>query len=383
MFDLLLLNLRSQGLKVGLGEWLAFLSGVERGLVVDLEGLYGFGRAVLCQSEAHYDLWDLAFHATFEGVQLPPSLKDELLAWIAEAAPWEGETKEVDMDPEDLRRELLKRLAEQKERHDGGNYWIGTKGTSPFGSGGKAEMGIRIGPGGGRSAVEVAGERRWRNHRVDQTLEVRDFKVALRALRSLVREGPEELDLDSTIRKTADNAGDIDLVFRRQRQNRVHLVLIMDTGGSMDPHTRLVSRLFTAAQELEGFKTFESYFFHNVPYGWLYENYETRERRRIEELLGEWTPAHRIVWVGDASMAPWELFSAGYYDWTGRGGTTASGLEWLQRIHERCPASVWINPDPKRYWNHPTVSAIGSVYPMFPLTVEGLRDAVRRLRVAV
>jgi uncharacterized protein len=382
MFDLLLLNLKSQGLRVGMSEWLTFLSGIEKGLVVDLEGLYGFGRAVLCTSESWYDAWDLAFTATFQGVELPPVLKDELLAWLADAkVPSEGRTP-VDMDLDEMRRRFLERLREQKERHDGGSKWIGTKGKSPFGSGGVAETGIRVGPGGGRSAVEVAGDRAWKNYRTDERLETRDLRVALKALRNLAREGRPELDVKRTIRRTADNAGDIDLVFRPGKRNRVHLVLLMDSGGSMEPHTRLVEQLFTAAKEAKGFKSFQALSFHNVPYGWLYRDYESYDRVRVEELLREWTPSHRLVWVGDASMAPWELFSAGYHDWTGKGGATASGLDWLKRIHEHCPASVWLNPDPERFWVHSTVSAVQAVFPMFPLTLGGLRDAVRKLKAA-
>ena len=305
MFDLLLLNLRSQGLKVGMSEWLAFLEGIERGLVVDLEGLYGFGRAVLCTSESWYDAWDVAFHATLEGVELPPKLKDELLAWLADANPMAGERSPIDMDLDELRRQFLERLKEQKERHDGGNKWVGTKGRSPFGSGGMAEKGIRVGPGGGRSAVEVAGDRAWRNYRTDERLETRDLRVALKALRNLAREGQPELDLDRTIRRTSENAGDIDLVFRRGKKNRVHLVLLMDSGGSMEPHARLVEQLFTAAKDAKGFKSFQALYFHNVPYGWLYRDYETYDRVRVEELLREWTPSHRLVWAGDASMAPY------------------------------------------------------------------------------
>ena len=382
MFDLLLLNLRAQGLQVGMQEWLTFLGGIERGLVTDLDELYGFGRAVLCPTEAWYDAFDLAFTATFEGVELPPKIKAELLAWLKDAQLQLTTPASVDLDLDELRRQFLERLREQKERHDGGNKWIGTKGRSPFGSGGFAETGIRVGPGGGRSAVEVAGDRAWKNYRTDERLETRDLKVALKALRNLAREGRPELNLRKTIRKTADNAGDIDLVFERGKRNRVHLVLLMDTGGSMEPYTRLVEQLFTAAKEAKGFKSFEALYFHNVPYGWLYRDYETYDRVRVDDLLRGWTPHHRLVWVGDASMAPWELFSAGYYDWTGQGQTTGSGLDWLRRIQDHCPHGIWLNPEPVRFWQHPTVSAIRSVVPMYPLTIGGLRDAVRRLRTA-
>lgn len=381
MFDLLLFNLRNQGLKIGLSEWMAFLDGLRQGLVVDLEGLYGFGRAVLCHSEAHFDAWDLSFQATFSGVELPPKFAEALAAWLkASGPPPEGERAHNEMTPEQLYEEFLKRLKEQKERHEGGNYWIGTGGRSPFGNSGRADSGLKVGEtsGGGRSAVRIAEERRWAGYRTDTTLEMRDFQAALKELRALAREGPQALHLDKTVRRTADNAGEIDLIFEQTRKNRVHLVLVMDTGGSMDPHTRLVEKLFAAAKAGKGFKSFKAWYFHNTPTGWLYRDYASWDRVRIEEAIADWTPQHRLVFVGDASMASWELFGAAprvYGDTTAR-----SGLDWLHLIRARCPASVWLNPDAPQYWQHPTVSAIGATFPMYPLTLAGLRDAVRALR---
>jgi len=383
MFDLLLLNLRRRGIKVGLGEWLAFLDGVGKGLVVDLDSLYRFGRAVLVHQESQFDDWDLAFTATFEGMEgslVDEKLKKAIDDWLQEARQAEGDLHDIDLEDDELRRQFYERLKEQKERHDGGSKWVGSGGTSPFGTGGRASKGIQVGGGGGRRAIQVAGERQWADYRKDRRLEHRDFQVALRALRSLIREGLMELDVDDTIKKTADNAGDIDLVFRRKRVNRVHLRLIMDTGGSMSPHTRLVTQLFTAAQEVKGFKSFEAWYFHNAPYGHLYESFETRKRKPIEELLRDWTPQHRIVFVGDASMAPYELFEPWGYGGMSDRRTQLSGLDWLKRIRSRCPASVWLNPDPKRWWRHPTVEAIGAVFPMHPLTLAGLRDAIKVLR---
>lgn len=385
MFDLLLLNLRAQGVPVGLSEWMVFLDGLRRGLAQDMEGLYRFGRSVLVHSETQFDAWDLAFQATFAGVELEPQIHEKFQAWLAEAlagaAPYEGERVEVREDPEELRRMLRERLLEQKERHDGGSKWVGTGGTSPFGSHGKSSGGIRVGEGGGRSAIQVAGERRWADYRVDRELQSRDLLVALRALRRLAKEGPLSLHVDKTIDATAHNAGDIELVEERERRNRVHVVLLMDTGGSMAPHARLVEALFTAASETKGFKSLQALQFHNAPYGWLYEDYRNFKRHPIPELLARWTPEHRLVWVGDASMAPYELFQPwGSGAWDGSGHTTMSGLDWMAAIRKRCPASVWLNPDPPRYWEHPTVRAVGAVFPMFSLTLAGLRDAVRKLR---
>ncbi|MED5373456.1 MAG: VWA containing CoxE family protein [Myxococcota bacterium] len=382
LFLPLLYNLRAQGLPVGTGEWLAFLEGLKANLARDLDGVYRLGRALLVHKEAHYDAYDIAFHATFAGVELKPELKEALESWLNDPAAWEegrppGEHQFASL--EELLQALADTLREQQERHEGGNRWVGTGGTSPYGNSGKANQGVRIGgSGGGRSAVRVAGERRWQGYRTDLKLEIRDFKVALRELRKLKREGHEVLDLDGTIDSTAKNAGDIDLVFTKERANRVRLLLLMDAGGSMAPHAQLVSRLFTASKEMKTFKSLDHYYFHNCVYGWLYRDYQTWDRRRTEEVLRELTPEHRVIFVGDASMAPWELFA----DSGGFGERGPSGHEWLQRIKAECPHSVWLNPDPQTYWRHPTVSAIGTLFPMFPLTIDGLREATRKLRAA-
>ncbi|MEZ4241166.1 MAG: VWA domain-containing protein [Myxococcota bacterium] len=340
--------------------------------------LYAVGRALLCRSEADFDRYDLAFAAAFRDAVLTPELREKLEAWLRNAQRAEGERVEPSIADQDLWRELMERLREQTERHDGGNRWVGTGGTSPFGHGGRAARGIRVGgEGGGRSAVGMALERAWEGYRTDRTIDVRDFEVALRSLRKLVREGDTELDLDETIERTAKNAGEIEIVERRARTNQVHLVLMMDAGGSMSPHHETVSRLFSAATRTRGFKSFTAYSFHNCVYGTLYRDIEQLDRVPTEKVLGTLGPRHRIILVGDASMAPYELFSA--YSWPGH--DRLAGIDWLRRLRARAPSSVWLNPDPRRYWDHPTVSAIGGLFPMFELTVAGIRDAVRRLRL--
>jgi len=380
VFDPLLYNLRAQGLAVGLGEWLSFVDALRKGLATNLEELYALGRSILVHSENHYDQYDVAFAATFEGLALDPKLKEALEAWLTDPKLFDAARAAGQHDfssLEELMEALRKTLEAQTERHDGGNRWVGTGGTSPFGHGGRANMGVRVGGGGGgRSAVQVAGERRWKNYRTDAILDVRDFKVALRALRHLARDGREQLDLPETIETTSKNAGDIELVFKKERANRVRLVLLMDAGGSMSPHTALVSRLFTAAKETKTFKTFEHYYFHNCVYQFLYRDFENYDRRPTAEVLRDLTHEHRLVFVGDASMATWELFSAGY----AFADAKRSGLEWLECFGQRCPGSIWLNPDPERFWNHPTVNAIGKVFRMFPLTLDGLRRGIQFLR---
>jgi uncharacterized protein with von Willebrand factor type A (vWA) domain len=382
MFTAFLFALRTQGLKVGTSEWLAFLDGLKRGLAGDLDALYVVGRALLCKSETEFDAYDLAFAGTFGNAALPDGLREKLEAWLARTAERpEGEWVQHGFeDLEALWKAFQERLREQQEEHHGGNRWIGTGGTSPFGHSGKGAEGVRVGgPGGGRQAVQVAMERQWENYRSDRTLDVRDMKLALRALRNLVREGDLELDLDQTIDRTAKNAGDIELIEARSRENQVRVVLFMDTGGSMAPHAEVVSRLFSAAAQVNCFKSFQSYGFHNCVYNWLYEDYEQMKRVPSSQVLENLTPRHRLIFVGDASMAPYELFSP--FGWPNEGHS--SGIDWLQRFRARCRASVWLNPDPRRYWDHPTVHAIGETFPMFPLTIDGLKDAIRKLRAPI
>ena len=382
MFLGFLFALRERGVPVGLGEWLAFLRALELGVATDLPGLYQVGRAVLCRTEADYDAFDLAFRETFDGLVLPDDARERLAAWLDEAleGPMGGMDPKAYPDVDAMLQDFLRRLREQTERHDGGNTWIGTRGTSAFGHSGRAPQGVRVGgSGGGRSAIRVAAERRWANYRSDRVLDVRETQVALRALRSLAREGRPELDIDGTIEQTARNAGEIELVERPERKNRLRVVLMMDAGGSMAPHAEKVERLFSALAQVRTFRSLETWYFHNCVYGYLYRDFEELDRVPTERVLADLTPAHRLILVGDASMAPYELHAS--WGWSGADPTT--GLQWLQRLRARCPASVWLNPDPPRWWNHPTVSAIGQLFPMFELTVEGLGLAVRKLRAPV
>jgi uncharacterized protein with von Willebrand factor type A (vWA) domain len=378
MFTDFLYELRGQGLPVGLGEWNTFLGALERGVIGSPQELYDVGRAILCRTEADFDRYDLAFASAFQGAVLSPEMKEKLEQWLAKALEGRGERVDPDIADADLWKTLLERLRQQKEEHHGGSRWVGTGGTSPFGHSGRASRGIRVGgEGGGRSAIGMALERSWEGYRTDRVLDVRDFEVALRALRKLTREGEQEVDLPGTVDKTAKNAGDIEIVEQPTRINQVHLVLMMDAGGSMAPHYELVSRLFSAAARTKGFKSFTSYSFHNCIYGTLYKDIEQLERVPTERVLADLGPRHRLILVGDASMAPYELFTA--YGWPGT--DPLAGIDWLGRVRGRAPVSIWLNPDPRRYWDHPTVRAIAAIFPMFELTVEGLREAVRRLRM--
>ncbi len=384
MFTDFLFSLRRHGVPVGTQEWLALHRALQQGLVHDDRDLYGLGRAILVHTEARFDDYDLAFLETFEGVDTS-QLRDALKRWLDDPLPPPDLTPEAfeqltGMSLEELQRRFEELLREQDERHDGGNRWIGTGGTSPFGNSGRAPQGFRIqGQRGGGRAGQVAALRRYRNYRTDVTIDVRQFKVALRALRNLGREGPEELAIDPTVEKTCDNGGEIELVFERERKNTVRLALLMDAGGSMAPYTQLVDRLFTAASEISHWKSFKHYFFHNCVYSRIYENIERLESVPTAELFRRHPPETKMVFVGDACMAAWELTASGgllsLWD-----GNRTSGLDWLHKFRQTWKDCIWLNPEPLRYWQHETISAIGQVIPMFPLTLDGLSDAIKHLR---
>lgn len=381
MFLDLLYALRRQRVPVGPIEWDALCEALRQGVIQDLDSLYTVGRAVLVKTEGHYDAWDLAFAEVFHDAAPPPEIKEAIRKWLEEPVPGGISEDQVaqmtGMSLEEVKKRFQEMLERQTERHDGGSRFIGTGGTSPFGTGGRNPMGIQVAGGGGRTAMALAEGRQFRNYRTDVAIDVRQFRVALRRLRRLAREGDLELDLDGTVRRTADNAGDIDLDFRPSRRNRVRLLLLMDAGGSMAPHAELVSRLFTAAHQSDHWKEFRYYFFHNCVYRKVYTDIETYRGVPTEDVLRELSPEWKVVFVGDACMAPWELAAGGGYEGDCRVHVT--GIDWLRRFRTHFRRTVWLNPDDPRFWNHTTVAAIRAVHPMFPLTLDGLTQALRHL----
>ena len=381
-------TLRQLKVPVSITEWMALMEALDKGLArSSLTSFYYLARAVLIKSESYYDQYDQAFAHVFGGKELPADIRQEILDWLADPRnqlrlPEEELAKLKHLDLDELRRELEKRLQEQTERHDGGSRWIGTGGTSPFGHSGSHPGGIRIGgPGGGGHAVQIAAARRFRNYRTDLTLDVRQIKVALKRLRQFAREGPEdELDLEATIDKTCREGGEIELVFTRRRKNTVKVLLLMDSGGSMSPYAGLVSRLFSAAHQMSHFRDLKAYYFHNCIYQDLYTDIYNSEAIPTAGLLQNLAADYKVILVGDAYMAPSELFAVGgaidyYYH------NDIPGIEWLKRIADHFRYCVWLNPMPPRAWIHTTISAISKIFPMFPLTLDGLEEAVRALMV--
>ena len=381
-----LFELRKRKIPVSTHEWMALMEAMALGLHdSSLDGFYRLCRTLTVKDIALYDAYDEAFLSYFKDIQVDSiKLTEELRAWLADPRNLETLTPEQqaamkELDFEKLREMFEQRMKEQKERHDGGNRWIGTGGTSPFGTGGKHPTGLRVGGGGGRSAMGVADERRFRDYRRDVVLDVRQIDMALRGLRRLGREGAvEELDLDETVERTGKNAGDLDIVFRPPRRNRVKVVLLMDVGGSMDPHAELVSRLFTAASRSGRFAKFRSYYFHNCVYNQLYDDASLRKGIPTADLISGSDRDEKLVIVGDALMHPAELLDPGgsmYLASTAR----ASGIEWLRRLSTHFRSAAWLNPEPDRFWSGTTIEVIASVFGMWALTLDGLAAGVRYL----
>lgn len=389
MFLALYHSLRALQVPVSLTEWFTLLEGLAKGLHnQSLDDFYYLSRSVLVKDVAHYDAFDQAFCHCFKDAPLPENIatKEKILEWLqSPLAPLQLSAEEIakmkSLNLEELLRELEDRLRTQDEVHNGGKKWIGTGGKSPFGIGGNHPSGISFAAerGGGRAALQ-AFERRYRNLRSDLTLDVRQISVALKRLRDLRDSGTEEsLDIGATIDKTCRNAGEIDLIFARERENNVRVLLIMDSGGSMEPFRSLSERLFSAANKLNHFKDFRAFYFHNCVYDKLYTNLETDEYVPTADVLQEYGKKYRLIVVGDAAMSPYEMFyHSGSLDF--KRSSSITGIEWLRQFAEVFPQRAWMNPLPENSWTeYETVPTIGGLFPMFPLTLEGLTRAVRHL----
>lgn len=378
--------LRANAVPVTTTEWLVFCEAMSKGLVAaDLTRFYALARATLIKNERHYDVFDLCFAHFFKDAEAPAALASAVEAWLEEPLDMpelsEEQLAQIErLGLDELKKQFEERLREQDERHDGGNRWVGTGGTSPFGNNGRHPSGIRVGGSGrNRSAIQVAADRRFRDYRSDLILDTRQIGMALRRLRRLGRDGrADEVDIDDTIDATARNAGDLDIVMRPPRENNLKVLLLMDVGGSMDPYAILVSRLFSAAHAASHFKEFHAFYFHNCVYDAVYEDARLRKGKGVEELCRWLQPETRVVFVGDACMAPYELTATGgaldYFHQNDQ-----PGIAWLLKLQRHFRKQAWLNPMAKRFWRHPTVRMIGEVFPMFELTLEGLESAVREL----
>lgn len=386
-------KLRNSGVPVSLREYLGFLEGMVSGMVTyDVDGFYYLARSAMVKDEKNIDKFDRAFAEAFQGLEsigIEAVLEaiDLPAAWLeklAEKLLSEAEKKEIEAlgGFETLMETLKERLREQQGRHQGGSKWIGTAGTSPFGAYGYNPEGVRIGQAESRHrrAVKVWDKREFRD--LDDAVEIgtRNIKVALKRLRRWARDGAdEELDLTGTIRATAER-GYLDVRTRPERRNAVKVLLFLDVGGSMDPHVRVVEELFSAARS--EFRHLEAFYFHNCLYEGVWRNNRRRwsEQTPTWDLLRTYGPDYKCVFVGDASMSPYEIVFPGganeHYN-------PEAGQTWLERAREHWSATLWINPLADRYWGHAqSIDMIRDIMGrerMVPLTLEGLERGMRML----
>ncbi|MFO0547961.1 MAG: VWA domain-containing protein [Polyangiaceae bacterium] len=385
MFVDFLYELRSRKVPVGAQEAVSLATVMAKGLHdSSLDGFYNVSRALLVHDEKHLDDFDVAFAAHFKGVAVEAKkVAEELLDWLRDPVRMRDlsdEDREAleRLDLEEVLRQLEERMREQTERHDGGRRWVGTGGTSPFGTGGQNPNGVSLGGRGGRGGAMVSADaRKYKPYRSDILLDTRMIEVALRKLRVFAHEGgPTELDIDGTIRETARNAGELEVVLKPPRHSNTRVILMMDVGGSMDPHAYVMSQLFSAAKRASHFKELRTYYFHNCVYGRVWKTESFLEPVTIKDLIGECNPNYKVVMVGDALMAPYELLgSSGFTGDEGR----IPGLEWLRRLKEHFHRAVWLNPENWRTYRGTTIDPIREVFPMFDLTLEGLGEAVTEL----
>jgi hypothetical protein len=382
-------ELRTAKIPVTTREYLTLLEALDKGVIEpEIGHFYSVSRAALVKDEKDFDKFDMVFSHVFQGVETltdmfgEKEIPDEWLEAMMQRLLTEEEMAELKaMDFDELMETLKKRLEEQEERHEGGNKWIGTGGTSPFGHSGYNPAGVRI---GGQSqhkrATKVWEQRRYKDLDGERELGTRNLKVALRRLRKFARDGAtEELDLDSTISATAKQ-GWLDVVMRPERRNAIKVLALFDVGGSMDPHIKLCEELFSAARST--FKNLEYFYFHNCPYEGVWRS---NLRRRTEtlptmDLMHKYPHDWKVIMVGDAAMAPYEI--------THEGGSVEhwneeAGAVWLQRIVDTWPHLIWINPTPEKWWGHSystrLVQEIIGADRMFPLTLEGVDAAMKEL----
>lgn len=379
--------LKNAKIPVSIKEFLLLLEALEKDVARhSLDDFYYLARLTLVKDEAHFDKFDQAFGLYFKGIAAVFEDNAAIpLDWLLKRAA-------KDLSPEEraliekfgydkLAERLQELLKEQKERHEGGSKWIGTGGTSPFGNSGNNPEGIRIGgESTNRSAVKVWEQRTYRDYDTSLEIGTRNIKVALRRLRKFARQGvADELALDATIRATANNAGYLDIKMQAERKNNIKILMLLDVGGSMDDHIQRTEELFSAAKS--EFKNMEFYYFHNCVYDHLWRNNQRKHAERFAtwDVLRKYTPDTKVIFVGDATMSPYEILRPG--------GAIDSyneeaGAEWLQRFTKAFPSYVWLNPEPENIWEYrQSVEIIRQQMNnrMVPLTLEGLERGMRLL----
>lgn len=396
MFSKFFYTLKDKGLEVSLGEWLDLQEALDKGLCESsLTQFYYVARMILVKSETEFDKFDMAFEECFKGVKSETEVGKNMLRWLdksdmmelahEEARKHLNQVEEIQVDKEEVEEKFKQRLKDQNEEHNGGSFWIGTMGKTSFGNMGGNVGGVRVGGQTGyQSAFAVVGARKYRDFRDDKVIDNRQFQMALRRLRQFSTKldiPKSELDIDQTIDKTCNNGGYLQIEMMKPRKNAVKLLLLMDSGGTMIPYTRLMNDLFQSVNKSNHFKDVKVYYFHNCIYSKLYKTPECENGDWIDT---EWMfrnvgSDYKVIIVGDAAMAPEELYSnTGNYRGPNGG---LSGFEWLHLMKRHYKKIVWMNPKmaPGRAPWREAETAVKEIFPMYKLTVKGLNEAMVKL----
>jgi len=376
--------LKDAKIPVSIKEFLTLLEAMQQGVVgASIDEFYFLSRTMLVKDEANYDKFDCAFGLYFKGIQTIFEKHPEIpLDWLKKRLQRElTDEQRAALEKfgyDKLMDRLKQLLEEQKERHEGGSRWIGTGGTSPFGNGGDNPEGIRIGgKSERRSAVKVWEARAFKDYDTERELGTRNIKVALRRLRKFARQGAEEeLALDATIKATANNAGYLDIKMQPERKNNIKVLMLFDVGGTMDDHIAQIEELFSAAKT--EFKNMEFYYFHNCVYDYLWKNNHRRHSEKFAtwDVLRKYTPDTKLIFVGDATMSPYEILQAGG---SVEYNNEEAGAVWIQRFTAHFPKCLWINPEPEGIWQYrQSIDIMRKLLSnrMFPITLSGLEQGM-------
>ncbi|MDE6940240.1 MAG: VWA containing CoxE family protein [Lachnospiraceae bacterium] len=396
MFSKFFYTLKEKGLEVSLSEWLDLQEALDKGLCESsLTQFYYVARMILVKSETEFDKFDMAFEECFKGVKTETEVGKNMLRWLdksdmlelahEEARNHLNQIEDIQADKDDVEEKFKQRLKDQNEEHNGGSFWIGTMGKTSFGNMGGNVGGVRVGGQTGyQSAFSVVGARKYRDFRDDKVIDNRQFQMALRRLRQFSTKldiPKSELDIDATIDKTCNNGGYLQIEMMKPRKNAVKLLLLMDSGGTMIPYTSLMNDLFQSVNKSNHYKDVKVYYFHNCIYSKLYKTPECENGDWIDT---EWMfrnvgSDYKVIIVGDAAMAPEELYSnTGNYRGPNGG---LSGFEWLQLMKRHYKKVVWMNPKmaPGRAPWREAETAVKEIFPMYKLTVKGLNEAMVKL----
>jgi len=391
-------TLKAKGLKVTLSEWLTFQEALDKNLAgSSLTQFYYLARMILVKSETDFDKFDMAFEECFKGVMTENEVSSQMLRWLDKSDMLDmvdeqernfmNQMEETALSKEDIEQKFKERLKDQDSEHNGGSYWIGTMGKTQFGNTGGNLGGVRVGGKTGyQSAFAVVGARKYRDFRDDRVMDNRQFTQALRKLRQFSSrlDIPEtELDLDGTVNKTCNNGGCLEIVMQKPRKNAVKLLLLMDSGGTMIPYTTLLNDLFQSVHKSNHYKDVKAYYFHNCIYSKLYKTPECENGDWVDTdwVFRNLDSDYKVIIVGDAAMAPEELYSdTGNYRGPNGG---LSGYEWLKLVKRHYKKVVWMNPKmaPGHAPWREAETAVKALFPMYKLTVDGLNQAMTKLMV--